>query len=203
MAVTETLNREWAMVLLMDMQTRLLPHIHKHDQVVAAAGALLETAEIADVPVMATVQYVKGLGSTHERLAELCARRGVEFLEKMTFSACRDRVCSQLRGQVDRRQVVIAGVEAHVCVEQTVLDLLSMGRQPFVCADAVSSRRALDAEVALRRMSQAGAIITTTEAVMFGFCELAGTPQFKEILAAIKRFDKAREAASRSEVGVS
>ena len=194
-----TLSRERAMLLVIDMQTGLLPYIKDHEQVVAAAAALLETAAILDLPVMATVQYVKGLGPTHERLAQLCAQQGVEFLEKAAFSACRDERCRARGGQIGRDQVIVTGIEAHVCVQQTVLDLLSLRVQPYVCADAVSSRRSGDLEASLGRMRQAGAIITTTEAVLFELCELSGTAQFKKLLAVVKGLDKARNQAARSE----
>jgi nicotinamidase-related amidase len=88
--------------------------------------------------------------------------------------------------QLSRRQVIVVGIEAHVCVQQTVLDLLRAGYLPYVCADAVSSRQPLDRQTAMARMRQAGAIITTTESVIFELLGQAGTQQFKQILRIVK-----------------
>ena len=181
-----TLSRERAMLLVIDMQTGLLPHVKNHELVVSAAAALLETAAILNLPVMATVQYVKGLGPTHEKLANLCAQQGVKFLEKAAFSACRDERCRARGGQIGRDQVIVTGIEAHVCVQQTVLDLLAMKVQPYVCADAVSSRRPGDLEASLGRMRQAGAIVTTTESVTLEMVGQADTDTFRRILEIIK-----------------
>lgn len=192
-----TLDRGRTMLLVIDVQTKLLPHIRDHEQLVAATEALLQTTALLRIPVMATVQYVKGLGPTHQTLVDLCAPQGVDFIEKAAFSVCRDDACRERGRQIGRDQVIIAGIEAHVCVQQTVLDFLSMDVQPFVCADAVSSRRRLDREIALQRMREAGAIITTTEAVILELCEISGTAEFKELLAVVKRFDDVRENAER------
>lgn len=190
--LAQTLNRGRAMLLVIDLQTKLLPHIHDADTVVATSAALVEGAALFGLPVLPTVQYVKGLGPTHPAVHELLDRHGYEVSEKAAFSACRDDVCRQRGSNAGRDQVIVCGVEAHVCVQQTVLDLVSMGAAPFVCADAVSSRRASDRDIALGRMRSAGAIITTTEAVLFELCELSGTPEFKQLLAVIKQLDQHR-----------
>jgi nicotinamidase-related amidase len=196
------LDRQQAALLVIDAQTRLLPHIDRHEEVVAGAAALIETAGLFRLPILATVQYTSGLGHTHDQLASLLAERGVTPREKAAFSVCRDEPClSALRG-LGRRQVIITGIEAHVCVQQTVLHLLEASLLPVVCADAVSSRRARDRELALERMRAAGAVVTTTEAVMFELCEVSGTPEFKALLAIVKRFDRAREAAVQDHAGV-
>jgi nicotinamidase-related amidase len=197
-----TIDRQRAMLLVIDMQTRLLPHIDGHGEVVACAEAMIEAAGLFDVPIMATVQYVHGLGPIEGELAQRLGQRGVEALEKSVFSVCRDEACRDYAGRLGRDQVIVTGIEAHVCVQQTVLDLLLTGVQPVVCADAVSSRRARDREVALARMRSAGAVISTTEAVMFELCELSGTPEFKQMHAIVKRLDEARAAAGRGPAGV-
>ena len=202
MNVPGILNRDRTMLLVIDVQTRLLPHIQRHEHVVAATAALLETARVLELPAMVTVQYVKGLGPMHETLTQLCSQQDIDPLEKMAFSVCRDERCRAQLDWMGRDQVIVAGIEGHVCVQQTVLDLLNMKLTPFVCADAVSSRRMGDVETALTRMRQAGAVITTTEAVLFELCGLSGTPEFKELLAVVKRFDEARSRAARSEAGV-
>jgi nicotinamidase-related amidase len=186
------LRREGAMLLVIDLQTRLLPHVEGPERVVGAATALVRGAQLFGIPVLATVQYVKGLGPTHECLTVALRAADVEPIEKMSFSVCG---CDEARtrlDRLDRPQVLVTGVEAHVCVAQTVLDLLATGRQPFVCADAVSSRYADDRQTALRRMRQAGAVITTTEGALFELCNTAGTPHFKELLGLVKTFDEVR-----------
>ncbi len=188
-----TIHRDRAMLLVIDMQTKLLPHIHQAKKTLAASTALLEVAGIFDIPVMGTVQYVKGLGETDPALTKLCNKLGAGFIEKMSFSVCRDDSCRNHIESLGRNEIIITGIEGHVCVQQTVMDLMAMNLHPVVCADAVSSRRLSDLEPALKRMEQAGATVTTTESVAFELCEFSGTPEFKELLGAIKRFDQARE----------
>ncbi|MCB9850783.1 MAG: isochorismatase family protein [Phycisphaerales bacterium] len=192
MNAQQLVSRERAMLLLIDMQTRLLPHIDGHEVVVGSAAALIEASAVFELPVVATVQYVRGLGETDDRLGGLLASRAVEPIEKAAFSVCRDAACRARCADAKRPQVIVTGIEAHICVMQTVLDLLGMGLQPIVCADAVSSRRALDREVALRRMAAAGAIVTTTESVLFELAEVSGTAEFKHMLDIVKRLDAVR-----------
>jgi len=190
------------MLLVIDLQTRLLPHIDGHDEVIATAGGLIETAGLYRLPILATVQYTRGLGPMDEHVAGLLTSAGTTPIEKAAFSVCRDEACRAQARQLGRDQVIVTGIEAHVCVQQTVLDLLSMGLEPIVCADAVSSRRARDREVALDRMRQAGAVVTTTEAVLFELCEVSGTPEFKQMLAVVKRIDEARARGRQDPAGV-
>lgn len=195
MSACHTLDRKRAMLLVVDVQTRLLPHIDRHGEVVATTAALIETAGLLQLPILATVQYTRGLGETEASLAGLLDAQSVTPLEKMAFSVCRDESCRMAARGLNRDQIIVTGIETHVCVQQTVLDLLSMGLEPVVCVDAVSSRRALDREVALQRMRRAGAVVTTAEAVMFELCEVAGTDEFKQMLAIVKRLDAARARA--------
>jgi isochorismate hydrolase len=104
----------------------------------------------------------------------------------MTFSFCKDSECLEQIAGLFRPQVLLVGIEAHVCVQQTALDLVSLKMQPIVLADAVGSRRPLDYEVALRRMAAAGAIVTTVEAAIFELAQKAGTPLFKRLLPLVK-----------------
>ncbi len=194
----EPLNRDRSMLLVIDMQTRLLPHIRASAEAVAAAVALLEGTDVFSVPAMATVQYVKGLGPADDTIADRCNALRIPLHEKMSFSVVRDETCRRRLQELGRPQIVVTGIEAHVCVQQTVLDLLDMGLEPVVCADAVASRRADHHALALERMRQSGAAITTTESVLFDWCGVSGTSEFKAMLAVIKRFDAARaDAGSR------
>jgi len=172
-----------AVVLVVDIQEKLLPAIDGAEMCAAAAGRMIEAGRVLELPVLVTEQYPAGLGPT---CAAIRAAIGdVTPVVKTRFSACVDELVQQMV-RLSRRQVIVVGIEAHVCVQQTVLDLLRTGYLPYVCADAVSSRRAVDRETALHRMRQAGAIVTTTESAIFELLGQAGTEQFKRILKFVK-----------------
>jgi len=172
-----------AVLLVVDIQEKLLPAIDHAEACVAAAKRMIEAARVLVVPTVVTEQYPAGLGPTCAAIKE--ALGDAPVAEKVRFSACVDSVMRAL-AQLSRRQVIVVGIEAHVCVQQTVLDLLRAGYLPYVCADAVSSRQPLDRQTAMARMRQAGAIITTTESVIFELLGQAGTQQFKQILRIVK-----------------
>jgi nicotinamidase-related amidase len=174
----ELLSRDESRLLIIDMQEKILPVINDQEAVLANCLKLIEVANILNVPATATEQYPKGLGATVPAIAERLPDRP----EKIEFSClnCLDWNSSASDPE-GRFKVVVAGIESHVCVLQTVLDLLSQGFRVFVAADAVGSRKPLDREIALQRMASSGAVITTTESVLFEWCERAGTAEFKEI----------------------
>ncbi len=170
-------------LLIVDVQERLLPTIHQNEAIIPAIQRMIEAAKILAIPILATEQYPAGIGPT---AASIRACWGdVRAIEKLRFSACVEPLIEQLRRR-ERSHVIVTGIETHVCVQQTTLDLLRLGYSPYVCADAASSRRAIDRDVAFERMRQAGAIITTTESVMFELLGQAGTDVFKQILRLIK-----------------
>ena len=174
----ELLSRDESRLLIIYMQEKILPVINDQEAVLANCLKLIEVANILNVPATATEQYPKGLGATVPAIAERLPDRP----EKIEFSClnCLDWNSSASDPE-GRFKVVVAGIESHVCVLQTVLDLLSQGFRVFVAADAVGSRKPLDREIALQRMASSGAVITTTESVLFEWCERAGTAEFKEI----------------------
>lgn len=180
------IDADQAMLLLIDFQTKLLPQIHEAQSVLVAAGQLLHGAGIFSLPILATEQYRRGLGPTHAYLSDHFASYGVELLEKMTFSCCCDEPVRAKLREIDRPQVIVTGIEAHVCVSQTVLDLIAMDFQVFVCADAVSSRRLRDYEFALQRMRDCGATLTTVESLLFELCHVSGSDNFKRLLELVK-----------------
>lgn len=177
------LNRTLTAVLMIDMQQKLLPTVQESEACVGAALRLLQAAAVLELPVLAAEQYPAGLGHTDPRIAALL--NPTRTFEKKRFSACIPPMLREL-GLLSRSQVIVAGIETHVCVQLTVLDLLREGRQVWVCADAVSSRRPVDRDIALSRMGRAGAIITTTESVIFELLGEAGSDQFKRILNIVK-----------------
>lgn len=173
------LKREQSAVLVVDLQERLVPAMADSQSLLKMSGRLLEAAGKLGVPSACTEQYPKGLGKTLEPVCAMISCK--EIRPKMHFSSCRaEGLLEELHG-LGRRQVVVVGIEAHVCVQQTVLDLLESDFEAFVCVDCVSSRRVLDREVAFKRMRQAGAVLTTAEAAIFEWLEQADVPQFKEI----------------------
>src|SRR5205814_7340475 len=134
------------------------------------------------LPVWATKQYPRGLGPSAAAIAELIPERPA----KTTFHCCGvPQLLEQLYGR-NIRHVTVVGLEAHVCVAQTALELLDLGFRVQVPADAVASRNTLDRDVALRRIEQAGAVISTTEAVLFEWLETADRPEFKTVSALVK-----------------
>jgi len=186
MNVPNRADARQASLLVIDIQERLLPAIHGGEAVVARSLVMIEAARILAVPIVWTEQYVKGLGRTDERVRAALKPTGAEPIEKLTFSCCdTEPVTQQLRSD-GREQVVVIGIESHVCVQQTVLDLLRMNLQPFVLADAVGSRRPIDYEMSLHHMRQAGAVTTTTEAIIFEMLREAGTEIFKSVLKVVK-----------------
>lgn len=179
------MSRGDAALLVIDVQERLLPAIHDYRRVVWNCGRLIDGARILGVPVTGTEQYPKGLGRT---VPELAQRLGA-LPEKLTFS-CRE--CAEaFQPLLDdgRNKLLICGIEAHVCVQQTVYDMLAAGWQVYVAVDGVGSRTELDCRTALARMALAGAVLTTTEAALFEWCERAGTPEFKKISQLVRAVD--------------
>jgi nicotinamidase-related amidase len=172
------------------MQEKLLAAIPRRELVVANTLRLAKAAEALDMPAWATEQYPKGLGPTTPPLAEQFPKRP----DKTRFHCCAiPEVLEQLHGR-SVRHVTLAGIEAHVCVAQTALELLRLGFGVQVPADAVASRGEVDWEFALRRLERAGVIITTTEAVLFEWIEGSDHPQFKAISALVKGFVPPRPA---------
>jgi len=170
--------------LIIDIQERLFPHIHDHEGLARRCEILIKGLQLLEVPMMFTEQYPKGLGPTIPSIAGLMG--DMVAAEKMTFSCCgSDMVEGQLLG-LSPHSVIVCGIEAHVCVLQTVLDLRAQGRNAVVVADCISSRKPMDRDVAIERMRSAGAIITTYESLLFELCEVAGTDTFKELSKLVK-----------------
>ena len=178
------LRRSATGLLVVDIQERLLPAKFERERVVAEAIRLIRGARVLGLPVFATEQYRKGLGATVPEVAEAIA--AFAPFEKLTFSAGGlPELLNALRAQ-GTTDVLICGIEAHVCVCQTALDLHKAGFRPFVVADAVSSRTAGNWRLSLDRMRQAGVTIVSTEMVLFELLERAGTEEFKAILALVR-----------------
>jgi isochorismate hydrolase len=183
----DQLDADRAMVLVVDVQEKLVPLVRHHDRMIADATKLLDGLRIFELPVVATEQYPKGLGRTVEEVRRCLEASDATVLEKPTFSAWAHPAVRDAILSVDRPQIVMMGIEAHVCVQQTTLDLLSRDYDVFVCADAVGSRGRIDYELSLDRMRQGGAFVTTVESVLFELCNRCDTPQFKTMIEVIKK----------------
>lgn len=165
-------------LLVVDMQGKLLTLVQDWQRILDNVVWLVRVAQKVGVPAMVTEQYPKGLGRTHPDLAALFAP--ASFAEKNHFS-CVAAACLPGLPGAERRQVVVCGIESHVCVMQTALDLAAAGKEVFVVADAVSSRSAEDKRWALERMRHEGIRIVTREMVAFEWLHVAGTDLFREV----------------------
>jgi nicotinamidase-related amidase len=175
-----TLDPAAGTLLLIDLQARLMPAIEGGREVIANAKRLRDAAALLGVPLLYTEQNPKGLGATVPEVASNSA----PVVRKMTFDA--SAAPNFPAAPPDRPQLVVAGCEAHVCVMQTVLALLTEGRDVFVVRDAIGSRRAESKETAIARMERHGAEIVTTEMVVFEWLGTADNPRFREVAALIK-----------------
>jgi len=178
------LTRQDAALLVVDVQEKLLPSIFEEERVRGNTLALVRAAQVLGVPVLVTEQYPKGLGKTATDVAEALA--GVAAIEKLTFSTFGEPAFVEALKALGRRTLIVVGIEAHVCINQSVLDALSAGYQVHVLADAVSSRTEANWRLGLARMQQAGAVVSSTEMALFELLHVAGTPEFKEVLRLIK-----------------
>lgn len=171
-------------LVVVDIQERLLPSIFEMERLVQNALRLIKGAAILRLPIFATEQYRKGVGNTVPEIAS--AIPAFAPMEKTAFS------CFGAPGFVEAlrakgvRDVMLCGIEAHVCVLQTCFDLLEDGFHPFVVADAISSRAAENHWLGVARMRDAGAVIVSTEMILFELLQRAGTNEFKQVLALVK-----------------
>ncbi|MAQ91292.1 MAG: hydrolase [Rhodopirellula sp.] len=174
---SELMTPEDTGLLVVDLQEKLVPVITDHTTITWNVSRLLRAAHALDVPTAATEQYPQGLGDT----VDMGEYQPKDVVEKLMFS-CReadDIFRDWAEGSI--RKILICGIETHVCIQQTVLDLLSEGFRVYLAVDAIGARHALDHQIALRRMESSGAVLTTTEAAMFEWCESAANPKFKTI----------------------
>jgi nicotinamidase-related amidase len=163
-------------LLVIDVQEKLLPAIAGTPRLLLNLSFLLDAARTVGVPILATEQYPKGLGATHPLIAD---RLPAERPAKVVFSC--GGVPEVMAALAGRPTVLLAGIEAHVCVLQTSLDLLDRGFRVFVATDAVASRDDSDRDIALRRMEQSGVVLTTVETAAFEWLGAAASPAFKAI----------------------
>jgi isochorismate hydrolase len=168
-------------LLITDVQDRLIDTISEHEVVVKNTLSLIRATEVLRLPVLATEQ--DKLGETVTELKTLLSRPA---LRKLSFSCCGSREFMKSLKQTGKKTVIACGIETHICVLQTVLDLLEHHYRVLVVRDATSSHTMIDRETAIERMKAAGATITTTEALIYELTERAGTKEFRNILEIVK-----------------
>lgn len=173
-----------SMVLLIDMQERLLPHIYGQQKIIDRTKILLQGLKALDIPLLHNQQYKKGLGDTSADLLPLLG--GVPTFEKRSFSVCDDELAMAHIAEQDRKTCLLFGVETHICVMQTALDLLDRGYQPVLITDACSSRSPYDHEIGIARMASAGVRLATVESILFELLRSSKSAQFKAISMLVK-----------------
>ncbi len=177
-------ERKDTTALVIDIQEKLFPHMDHKEQFLEHTLILLQGLSVLEVPLSLTEQYPKGLGPTLDQVAQLLPE--VTPIEKRSFSCCDEPSYLLELERSGCTSVIVCGIETHVCVLQTVVDLRASGFIPVVVADCTSSRNPLDREVALERMKTEGAVITTAESILFELARISGTEAFKAISKLVK-----------------
>ena len=172
------------MALVVDFQEKLMPAMYNRDGVVQNSYKLIKGLDILEVPTVYTQQYTKGLGMTIPEL--ILGDNEFEYFEKMKFSCYSDKNISDYVDSLNKNNVIICGVEAHICVLQTALDLKKAGYNVILMADCIDSRKEYDKKIAIKRAIQEGILVSTYESVLFDLLDGADSPKFKEISRLIK-----------------
>ena len=180
----DLLRKDDTLLVIVDIQTKLLNVIFEKERLVSSCKKLICAAKLLGVPMVITEQYPKGMGPPDSQSSEVL--EDIEAIEKTSFSCCGVDDFNQRISSFGKKQIVVIGIEAHVCVLQTVYDLLHQGYFVYVPYDAVSSRKEGDYKNALDRMRQAGAVVGSVESAVFELLEKAGTLIFKEVSGLIK-----------------
>ncbi len=181
---TSILSRERALLIVTDIQGRLAESMLRREELYRNAIIMIEGAKMLGAPILWVEQYPEGLGPT---VPEIAAHlEGLTALPKKTFSSLSEPAVNERFMEMDRDQIIILGIETHVCIQQTTMDILARGKSVHVVADAVSSRTEFNRSIGLEKMKQAGAVISSTETVLFELLGHAEGPEFKEILKLVK-----------------
>ena len=177
------MDRDDTALVVIDLQEKFLPVIHNIKEVISNAEKVIKIFKILKMPIMITEQYPKGLGKTVESISNLIE---TEPIEKISFSCFGEERFLESIGRYNMKNLVLVGIESHVCVSNTAIDAIKRGYVPYVVVDATSSRKKIDYEISLKRMVQEDIYLTTTEILPFQILKKAGTPEFREISKIIK-----------------
>ena len=177
-------DREACVGVIVDVQERLFAFMQQKELLETNLNILIKGLQVLGIPLLKTQQYTSGLGPTIDSVDD--AMGGLPIIEKLSFSCCHEPSFMQALEQVGRKRVILAGIESHVCVLQTSIDLLQAGYVPVVVVDCISSRKDSDKATALLRMQAEGVQLTSYESILLELCREAGSDTFKEILRLIK-----------------
>jgi hypothetical protein len=177
-------RRDDSLVVVVDCQTKLWKNIFNKGDLEKSLPLLLEAAGLLDVPVLVSEHYAKGLGKTTARVKKAAA--GAPCVGKLSFSCFGEEKFLQAIREVDRSTLILVGLETHVCILQTALDALAEGYTVHIAEDGVGSREQLNHEIGLRRLQEAGAIVTCTESLMFEWMERCDIDAFKDVVNLLK-----------------
>lgn len=172
-------------VLVVDYQEKLLPAIHDVEHLLERTRILLSGLQVLNIPVVLTEQYSRGLGPTVQEVKD-CLGDNYKPFEKITFSALGCEAVKEAFAALGRKNIIVCGTEAHICVLQSVIDLQAEGYQVYLVEDCIASRKPSDKESGIRRAMGEGALMTSAEAILFELTYIAGTPTFKQISALVK-----------------
>ena len=189
----EKLTPQNTSAVMIDMQQKLMPPMENRSGVTERTAYLLRCLAELGIPVIVTQQYTRGLGDTETALME--AAKAEAVFDKITYSCYQDDAIRDYWEKSGRKNILIWGVEAHICVQQTALDLVSEGYRVYVICDCTDSRNSYDREIAFRRMEQQGIVLTTSESVVYELLERAGTDLFRRISRLTKEAPLFREGA--------
>jgi nicotinamidase-related amidase len=178
------ISRHESLGVIIDVQERLFPHIHQHEILEKNVQILIQGLQFLEIPVLVTQQYTRGLGATIPSIAEMV--KPFPLIEKISFSCCDESNFLTELTRLNKKFVILAGIETHVCILQTVPDLIDNGFIPVVVEDCVSSRKVNDKKIAIERIRQEGGMITTYESILLELCRVAGSETFKAISKLIK-----------------
>ncbi|MCF8359657.1 MAG: isochorismatase family protein [Prolixibacteraceae bacterium] len=178
------IERENCVGLVIDVQEKLVPAMHKMDKTLGHLKRLILGLQELSVPLLFTQQYSKGLGETIPDVSTLIG--GFSYIEKDTFSCCDEPSFVEALKQKDVQHVIIAGIESHVCVLQTAIDLKAAGYSPVVVADCITSRSKSDVRIALQRFAYEGIMVASMESVLFELTRTSKAPEFKSISKLVK-----------------
>lgn len=178
------LTKENTALVVVDVQDKLLPYVIGKDEVLSNIQMLIKFAHIMDIPVILTEHYPKGLGVTVPEIKEVLSE--YEPKEKVIFSCWGSMDFTEKLKELGVKRLMIAGIESHICVQQTTLDAINSGYEVHVISDAVSSRNQRNLEIGLEKMRQFNAVISSTEMAMYEIMERADTKEFKEVLKLVR-----------------
>jgi nicotinamidase-related amidase len=183
------INRENTIGLVLDMQEKLIPAIANQEDLLKNSLKLLEGLKLFKIPIVVTQQNTAGLGATIPEINN--AIGNFSYIEKNTFSCYREPAFIRVLNRIGKRNVVIMGVEAHICILQTTLDLIYNNFNPVIVEDCIGSCNENDKKVSVWRMRDVGSVITTSESMLYEICREAGTDEFKELIKLIKKYKNA------------